>query len=191
MNMFDAILGASGGGAVDQISRQFGLSNDQASSAITALLPALLGGLRRETRQPGGLESLLGALAGGHHQRYVEDPVTLTDPNTTIDGNGILGHVFGSKEVSREVANDAASRTGLSPDLLKRMLPLVAALAMGVLARQRATGQAGFTPSQGGFPGAGSPGADLGGLASMLDLNRDGSIADDVMGFVGKMFGGR
>ena len=90
--------------------------------------------------------------------------------------------------MSREVATDAASRTGLSPALLKQILPIVAALAMGVLARQRAGGQAGFSPSQ-GQPGA--PGADLGGLASMLDLNRDGSVADDVMGFVGKMFGGR
>jgi hypothetical protein len=189
MNMFDAILGASNGGAVDQISRQFGLSNDQASSAITALLPALLGGLQREARQPQGLESLLAALAGGQHQRYVEDPVALTDPNTIADGNGILGHIFGSKEVSREVATDAASRTGLSPALLKQILPIVAALAMGVLARQRTGRQAGFAPSQAGQPG--SPGADLGGLASMLDFNRDGSVADDVMGFVGKMFGGR
>jgi hypothetical protein len=91
--------------------------------------------------------------------------------------------------VSREVATDAAARTGLSPALLKQILPIVAALAMGVLARQRMGGQAGFSPSQAGQPGA--PGADLGGLASMLDFNRDGSIADDVMGFVGKMFGGR
>ena len=32
---------------------------------------------------------------------------------------------------------------------------------------------------------------NIGSLAQFLDMNRDGSVADDVMGFVGKLFGGR
>jgi hypothetical protein len=31
----------------------------------------------------------------------------------------------------------------------------------------------------------------IGSLSSFLDVNRDGGIADDVMGFVGKLFAGR
>ena len=34
--------------------------------------------------------------------------------------------LLGSKDVSREVATRAAAQTGLSPDVLKRLLPLAA-----------------------------------------------------------------
>jgi len=46
--------------------------------------------MTRNTRQPGGLESLLGALQSGKHQRHVEDPSTLANEETIQDGNGIL-----------------------------------------------------------------------------------------------------
>jgi hypothetical protein len=38
--------------------------------------------------------------------------------------------------VSRTVAQSAATRTGLSPELLKKMLPLVAMLVTGYMAKQ-------------------------------------------------------
>ncbi len=185
MNILNAVLGADDGRAVGTLAQQFGLSNDQAASALGALLPALAGGLQRNVSQPGGLESLLGALAGGGHGRYLDDPSLIGSESSVMDGNAILGHILGSKDVSRSVASNAAAATGLGEGLLKKMLPLVAAMAMGALARQGAGA---------GLPGQGSQASmtdSIGGLASFLDVNRDGSVADDVMGFVGKMFGGR
>ena len=41
MNILNAILGSGDGQAVGALAQQFGLSNDQVSSALTALLPAL------------------------------------------------------------------------------------------------------------------------------------------------------
>lgn len=185
MNILNAILGANDGRAVGALAQQFGLSTDQASSAIGALLPALAGGLQRNVTQQGGLESLIGALTGGNHSRYLDNPATLSSPESILDGNGILGHILGTKDVSRAVASNAAATTGIGEDVLKKMLPIVATLAMGALARQ--------TASAGG-PGQVSAAAmsdNIGSLASFLDLNRDGSVADDVMGFVGKLFGSR
>ena len=43
MNLLEQILSAQNGGAVRQVSQQFGLEEGQASSAISALLPALAG----------------------------------------------------------------------------------------------------------------------------------------------------
>ena len=63
-------------------------------------------------------------------------PDDLELPETVDDGNGILSHVFGNKNVSRQVASRAAGRTGIGADLLKRMLPMVATLVMGTLARR-------------------------------------------------------
>ena len=62
------------------------------------------------------------------------------------------------------------------------MLPVVATLAMAALSRQSA--------GQGRVSGA-QMSDNIGGLAGFLDVNKDGSIADDMMGFVGKLFGGR
>ena len=92
--LMDMIMGAAGGGVLQKVAGQFGLDESQAASAIQALLPAITGGVQRNTQQAGGLESLLGALTGGNHQQYLDDPSTLD--NATQEGNGILGHLLGS-----------------------------------------------------------------------------------------------
>lgn len=185
MNILGAILGANDGQAVTALSRQFGLSPDQTSSAIGALLPALAGGLQRNVSQQGGLEALVGALSRGQHGRYLDEPDRFGSAETITDGNGILGHILGSKDVSRAVASNAAATTGIGEDILKKMLPVVATLAMGALARQTAAAGGPQRAS------AESMSDNIGSLAQFLDMNRDGSVADDVMGFVGKLFGGR
>jgi hypothetical protein len=121
MNMLDAILGAQGGGATEQLGRQFGLNDNQVSSALSALVPALAAGFQQNVSTPQGLDGLLSALGGGQHQRYVDDPTTLEHSDTTADGNGILGHLFGSKDVSRQVADRAAAQTGIGSGDLKAM----------------------------------------------------------------------
>jgi hypothetical protein len=178
MNILESILNAQNGAAVKQMGQQLGLGEDQTTSALSALVPALAGGFQRNMQTSGGLESLLGALAGGQHSRYVEDPASLA--GATDDGNGILGHIFGSKDVSRQVATRAAAQTGIDPGILKQMLPLVAAMMMGTMARGQSS------------TGTQAAGADSGGglmsmLTPMLDQNRDGSIVDDVMGMLGKL----
>jgi hypothetical protein len=179
MNILDAILNHQDGAAVQQLAKQFGLGNDQTISALSALVPQLASGVQQNVQQPGGLQGLLGALAGGGHDQYLNDPSQLADPSTIADGNGILGHILGSKNVSHDVTASAAAQTGISQDLLKQMLPLVATLVMGSLARQ--TSRAGAAPAGAGM---------MGEVASMLDANHDGSMVDDVAGMVGKFLGG-
>ena len=184
MNILDVIASANGGQAISQLGSQVGLDQDQTASALSALVPALAAGFQRNIQSPEGLGSLVSALGSGNHQQYLDDPTTLGDPQTIDQGNGILGHVLGSREVSRDVASRAASQTGLSPDVLKRLLPLAATLMMGALAKQQAGGAV--------APGAGLAGQG-GGIAAMLtpllDGNRDGSIVDDVTGMLGRFLG--
>ena len=182
MNILDAIVGAQDGKAVGALANQFGLSQDQTVSAIGALLPALAGGLQRNVSSPSGLDQLSAALGSGRHGQYLDDLTSLGRAETVTDGNAILGHILGSRDVSRTVASNASTATGISPEVLKKMLPVVATLAMAALSRQSA--------GQGRVSGA-QMSDNIGGLAGFLDVNKDGSIADDMMGFVGKLFGGR
>jgi hypothetical protein len=178
MDLLQTVLSAQNGGAVEQIGRSFGLDQEQTASAIGQLLPALAAGLSQNAAQPGGVDGLMAALAGGSHQRYFDDPASLTEAATIDDGNGILGHILGSKDVSRQVAAQASSRTGIGADVLKQMLPMVATLAMGALAKRSAAPQAGA--AQAGQSDL------LGMLTPLLDANKDGSVTDDVMGMLGK-----
>jgi hypothetical protein len=181
MDLLNMILNAGGGGAVRQLSQNFGLDEKQTSSAITNLLPALGQGLARNASQPGGLESLIGALTSGGHERYLDNFKSLSDENTVRDGNGILGHILGSKDVSRRVASNASAQTGIGADILKKMLPVVASMAMGALSKQQRTG----TGAQ-ALEGSSSQSGLMGMLGQFLDANQDGSVVDDVIGMASK-----
>lgn len=182
--LLQTIMGAAGGGVLQQVAGQFGLNESQAQSAIAALLPALTGGVQRNVQQEGGLESLLGALTGGSHQQYLDDPSSLS--NATQDGNSILGHLLGSKDVSRQVAAQAAEQTGLGTDIMKQMLPIVASLAMGALSKQSSSN------NLAGMMQGGQSSGVMGMLGSFLDQNNDGSMVDDLLkGVAGQLFGRR
>jgi hypothetical protein len=173
VNVLDII--SSNAGTVDQLGAAVGLDRAQTSTALAALLPALTSGLQRNTQTAEGLASLVGALSSGGHSRYLENPSVLTQAAAFADGNGILGHLLGTKDTSRAVAAQAAAQTGISPDILKRLLPLAATVLMGALAKQRTT-----------TPAAASGGGLAGMLGSMLDGDRDGSVVDDMASMLGK-----
>ncbi|MGB0909178.1 MAG: DUF937 domain-containing protein [Nitrospirales bacterium] len=182
MNILESVLNAGGGGAASQIAKSLGMGESQAQSAIGQLLPVLARGLSNNASTQEGLGGLLGALGRGNHQRYLDDPGILGHDNSVQEGNGILGHIFGSKDVSRQVASRTAEKTGIGSDLIKKMLPMVATMAMGALSKQASSsGMLGAqaTPQQAN---------GLGSLASFLDFDKDGSIADDLLGLVAKRF---
>ena len=176
MNILEAVLNAQGGAAAREAGRGLGLSHEETGSALTALIPALAAGLQRNVTQPGGLESLVGALARGQHSRYLDDPSNLAQPSAVTDGNAILGHILGTKDASRAVATQAASQTGIDSALLKRLLPIAATIVMGAMAKTQ-TGGGITSPSSASARGGGL----LGMLSPLLDQNRDGSIVDDVL----------
>ena len=211
MNIAD-ILTQSGG--VDVIARELGVPPAMAKAGAEALLPAILGGFKKQAQaQPTGLDGLgglLGQLGGGG----LLDAVLAPEPTPVDKGNDVLGQIFGTKEVSRTVAGHAAAQTGLDSGLLKKMLPILAMLVAGYMAKQGggAAGDSGgglggmlggLLGGQGGGlgnvlggmlgggqaqAGPGS-GGGLGSLAGMLDMDGDGNPLDDIIGMAGKLRG--
>lgn len=186
-------------GGLQSMARELGVSEGQAASGAEALLPAILGGFKKQAQaQPTGLEGLgglLGQLGGGG----LLDQVLSPQPTDVSQGNDVLGQIFGSKDVSRAVAQNAATQTGLDPSLLKKMLPMLAMLVAGFMAKQGAGSAApAAAPSAGSGGGLGgllggllggqgaAPAGGASGLASLLDLNRDGNPLDDILKMAGK-----
>jgi len=188
-------------GGLQSMARELGVSEKQAASGAEALIPAILGGFKKQAQsQPSGVEGLgdmLGQLGGGS----LMDDVLSPEPTHVDRGDDVLGQIFGSKDVSRTVAHNAASQSGLEPSLLKKMLPMLAMLVTGYMAKQRS----GASPAQasptggglgdllGGMLGGQTSGAGRtmsgagGGLGSMLDLNGDGNPLDDILRMAGKV----
>ena len=170
-------------GGLQSISRELGLNDSEAQQGAAALLPAILGGFKKQTQsQPGGVEGLgglLGQMGGGG----LLDNVLAPQPTDLSQGNNVLGRIFGSKDVSRAVAENAASRSGLNPAVLKKMLPMLAMVVGGYMAKQRGLG--GANAGAGGLFGLAQGQRGGGGLGSMLDLNGDGNPLDDIMRMVG------
>lgn len=169
MNLLGMLLDTQGSPALKQLTSAFGVSEGEAKNALSALVPALARGMQNNLAQQNGVAELLGALRKGQHQRYIDQPGTLPAEQVTADGNAILGHLFGSKDVSRNVAAKAAESTGLDQGLIKQALPLLAGLAMGALSKQSDAGR-----SVGGLlPGLLGGGADDEfGLDDVLNLAR-------------------
>lgn len=120
---------------IAEIGRQFGLNEEQTRAAFEQLAPVVAAGIRRNNQSDDGLANLLKALQAGSHSQYADDPAALQFDQVADDGNAILGHVFGSQDVSRGVANQTADLSGISSAVLKKMLPVIAAVIMGQLAK--------------------------------------------------------
>ena len=195
------------GGGIDAIASQLGIPANVAQTGVTALLPIVMGGFKRSAQdQPAGLDGLLGMIGGLGGGGLFENVVG-AEPTATDSGNALLGEMFGSREGSIAVAQHASAVSGVDTSILKKMLPLVAMLVAGAMAKQAGgtasggageglggllgglLGGGGLGSVLGGNTGQAPAGGGLGGLGSMLDLNGDGNPLDDILGMARKFTG--
>ena len=164
-------------GAIGSIAQQLGVNEQVAQMGAEALLPSILGGFKKTAQaQPSGLEGLgglLGQLGGGG----LLDSVLSPDPTPVEKGNDVLGQIFGSKDVSRTVAGHAAEQTGIDSSMLKKMLPILAMLVAGYLAKQGGAGQS-DADSGGGLGGL------IGGMLGGGGQAGGGGLLGNVLGTV-------
>ncbi|KTE41864.1 MULTISPECIES: DUF937 domain-containing protein [unclassified Sphingopyxis] len=198
MNLTD-ILSQAGG--IESMAKDLGIPPAMAKQGADALLPAILGGFKKQAQGSGGgaaglegLGGLLGQLGGGG----LLDAVIGPQPTPVEQGNDVLGQIFGTKEVSRSVAGDAAAKTGIDAGTLRKMLPILAMLVAGYMAKQGGGEGGGGLGGMlgnvlGGAVGGGaapaSDGGMLGGLGKLIDMDGDGNPLDDIIGMAGKLRG--
>lgn len=170
---------------IDQLAAQVGEQPDDVRQAAEAALPALVGGLQANALG-GGLDSLLGAL--DQHTADV-DPTSID----TADGNKAVSHIFGAQR--DDVVQQLSGTSGVSSSLIQKLLPLLAPLVLGWLAKQVAGKSGAAVPSAAGGGILGSileqvlTGAAQGSGSAKLSGGGLGSILGDVLG--GLLGGGR
>lgn len=203
----------AGSGALDSAARELGIDPQVAAAGAAVLLPAILGGFKGQAQSaPGGLDGL-GSILSGMGGGGLLDAVIGPQTTPVEQGNTILGQIFGSKDVSRQVAAHGEAQSGISAETLRRLLPIVAMLVAGYMARQHGSGDAAPAtpaPPAGGDLGgilssvlgsvlgggqsatptaAPASGGALGGLGSLLDMDGDGNPLNDIIGMAGRLRG--
>jgi len=149
---------------MDQVAGRLGVDPAQAEGLVRKALPTLVGGMKANAEDPGGASSLLGAL-GGNDGSVVDGGIDLTQVDEA-DGQKILGHVFGANQgaVTQQLGGLVGDAGGGGGEgIMAKLLPLLAPIVLGWLAKQ-------LTGSQD------SPLGDLGGLGDLGDLGGLGGL---------------
>ncbi|MBN9443866.1 MAG: DUF937 domain-containing protein [Bosea sp.] len=133
MNLFEIMQSAQNGQAMQNLARQYGLSLQQTQAALDALLPAFSMGLQRQTQNPYAFGSLAQMMTASPYARFFEANGGGIPQGAQMAGNDVLSQIFGSNEVSRAIAAQAAATSGVNQAILKQMLPVIASILMGGL----------------------------------------------------------
>ena len=135
MELFDIIRSAGSGEIVRTLAAEAGLGPQEAEQALRALLPELGRAIRRAGESRSGAAAVHAAMHDERYARYLEDPAALRDAAAVADGERVVLEVLDDRERS-ELARRVAAAIGPDEGHVRKLLPLVAALAMAALGRR-------------------------------------------------------
>ena len=118
---------------VGDIAKQLGIDEDVANAAVKQVLPGLVGGLAANAkRDDKSAEALSNVLK--HHNKGIAKSVKEVD---TEDGEKIVRNVFGpnTDKVATKLAG-ASTKSDVTGDIIKQVLPIVAPIVLSWLASQ-------------------------------------------------------
>lgn len=183
MDLTKILLDNLGSQGLDQISRQVGMNPQQTSSAMSAIVPTLLGAMAKNTSSAQGANGLLGALDRDHDGSILDDlggflGGTMTN-SRSANGAGILEHMLGGQRAT--VESGLANKMGVNANSIGQLMKIAAPLIMAYLGRQKRS--------------AGTSGFDAGGITDILGQLAGGSRQSsgidigDIMDVVGGLSG--
>jgi hypothetical protein len=195
-NLNDILQSAQGGQAINNIAQRFGLSPEQAQSAVQALIPALSAGLTKAATNPGTLGSVISAVNDNAHQASFNDPNAAQSPAATDKSSDTLNQILGSNHIIQQIVQRASSVTGIRPDVLMQMLPVIASIVIGGIATSlQNQGLSGMLGQLANAAQQGNLGSILGGGASTGGTTSANSSGGGLMGMLtgilGGLFGGQ
>ncbi|MGY0650282.1 DUF937 domain-containing protein [Luteimonas sp. A537] len=203
-NLTDDLLSQLQGAPAQQVAQQLGVAPAQASDAIRAALPLLMGALGKNASQPQGAQALYGALQKDHAGLDLAGVMGAVLGGGSSAGAGasqggaILGHIFGGNQPRAEAG--VAQATGLGQGQAGQLMKILAPIVMAYLAKQM------FQQRQSGASGDGADALSgilgqeqraireqrgAGGLlGAVLDQDGDGQLGiGDLMKIGGGLFG--
>jgi hypothetical protein len=165
MSITDSLLAAGGGGLINQLAGRVGINSEQATSAVSVLLPMLAGGMKeRIANKDPGLTSLL---TSTKMTQYAGDLSSLDSPAAANAGNDLISRIFSPGDASKMIAT-VAEKVGLGGDTIGKILPILATFLGSYVSKSVANG---------------------GNLTDTLDQFSESGILAAVKGLASKVFG--
>jgi hypothetical protein len=153
-DLYEMFRRAQGGGAFDNLARAYGMSPEQMQAAVAALTPAFARGFQRQSDNDEAARCFAELLQTETYARAFDAQAAALDPASKSAGEDALAKLFGSKEVSRAVAAQAAAASGVQAEIIRKVLPVLASILVGGFmkaARGAAPAGGGFADQIGGF----------------------------------------
>jgi|688.fasta_scaffold394091_2 hypothetical protein len=172
---------------IQSMAGSIGANPQQTNSAITQLLPVLVGAVSQQANTNTGLSFLTMLLDKNKDGSVVDDILRMVmggDTNATSQGELAINALLGSK--TTDVQNQVAQSSGIDVAAIAKLLPMLAPLVMGALAKAQASqnlspqGLQAFLEKESTSAAATSPESQSL-ISSLLDSNKDGSVVDDVL----------
>jgi hypothetical protein len=135
MNLYEIMRSAAGGEAFAALARQFGLSETEIAKAVEAFVPALSAALKQTTADPLGLMEFMRRMALGNFSQAYGNPMWGAGAGRA-ESEKALSLLFGSPEVARAVAKQAAAFSGVAQETMQKLMPAFTAMAFGGLAER-------------------------------------------------------
>jgi hypothetical protein len=176
LKLYDVIRAAGGGEIVGMLAKQADLSRDQADRALRMLLPDLGRAIRRTAESRTGAPAVHAAMRDERYGRYLDDPEALHEPAAIEDGERVLIEVLDDEQRAERVRG-AAAAIDADEDRVRRLLPLVATLAMAALG-QRLREPSPEIPWFGTHPGDRFDAPLLNALAALFEHDEERSDKD-------------
>jgi hypothetical protein len=166
-SFIDEFMKSYGPEVTNQMSSNFGVDQGTVQKLIPQLAPLILGGLKRQKDEQGGdarVDHILNKYGDQSVSDNIKDLISTKATAQTADANlgGLLGTGGGV-----QAAQVLGKSFNIDPSKIIKMIPALAPILLGALSRKRDAG-----------------GAGISGIGSLLDANGDGSIIDDVAGFL-------
>jgi hypothetical protein len=166
-NFIDEFMKNYGPEVTRQMSTNLNIDQGTVQKLIPQLAPLILSGLKRQKDDQGGdarVDHILNKYGDASVLNNIQDLISSKTNDTTADANlgGLLGTSGGT-----QAAQALSKKMNIDSSVIQKMIPALAPLILGALSRKRDTGSTGIS-----------------GIGSLLDANGDGSIIDDVAGFL-------
>jgi len=166
-NFIDEFMKTYGPAVTTQMSSNLNVDQGIVQKLIPQLAPLILGGLKRQKDDRGGdarVDHILNKYGDSSVLNNIKDLISNKVNDNTVDPNlgGLLGDQGGTM-----AAQALSKKLNIDPSVIMKMIPALAPIILGALTKKRDTSNAG-----------------IGGIGSLLDADGDGSIIDDVAGFI-------
>jgi hypothetical protein len=148
-----------------QLAGTLGIKKQTANQMIPDILPLIMGGLKRQMETRGGADRANHILNKYGDASVLDNLSGLFSAKVQQDADPRLGGLLGEAGVN--AAGTMANKLKVDQGTVMKAIVMLAPVVLGALSRKR---------DQGGMGSSG--------IAALIDQNGDGSVLDDVAGFL-------